>query len=61
MEIDGFEPLLHIEAGTGFLDPGEVPMTDDLGIGIVEDKAVEKFLHGLLLGWSIFLITNSSL
>lgn len=51
MELDVLEPLLHIEARTGFLDPGEVAMADDLGFGIVEDKAVEKFLQGLLLGW----------
>lgn len=36
VEVDVLEPLLDIEAGTGLLDPGEVAMADNLGIGIVE-------------------------
>lgn len=43
MEVDFFQPLLYIKAGTGFSDPGEVTVTDDFGFGIVEAEALQKF------------------
>ena len=51
MEVDRLQPFLNIETRTGLLDPWEVSMTDDLGFGIVGAEALEKFYHGLLLGW----------
>lgn len=39
MEADGWEPGLYVEAGTGFLDAGEVAMAYDEGIGVVEAEA----------------------
>lgn len=38
-EADGWEPGLYVEAGTGFLDTGEVAMAYDAGIGVVEAEA----------------------
>ena len=39
VEADGWEPGLYVEAGTGFLDTGEVAMAYDVGIGVVEAEA----------------------
>ena len=52
MEVDRLQPILDIETRTGLLDPREVSVTDNLGFGIVGAEALEKFDHGLLLGWS---------
>ena len=52
MEVDRLQPIFDIETRTGLLDPGEVSMTENLGFGIVGAEALEKFYHGLLLGWS---------
>ena len=38
-EADGWEPGLYVEAGTGFLDTGEVAMAYDAGVGVVEAEA----------------------
>ena len=50
MEVDVFEPLLGVEAWTLLADAGEVTMTENGGIGIVEAERVEEFLHRYLLG-----------
>ena len=52
MKVDCFQPFLNIETRTGLLDPREVTMADNFGFGIVGAEALEKFYHGLLLGWS---------
>ena len=52
MEVDRLQPILNIETRTGLLDPWEVTVTDNLGFGIIGAEALEKFYHGLLLGWS---------
>ena len=39
VEADGWEPGLYVEAGTGFLDTGEVAMAYDAGVGVVEAEA----------------------
>lgn len=39
VEADGWEPGLYVEAGTGFLDTGEVAMAYDGGVGVVEAEA----------------------
>ena len=51
MEVDRLQPILDIETRTGLLDPWEVSVTENLGFGIVGAEALEKFYHGLLLGW----------
>lgn len=51
MEVNFFQPLLDIIAGTGFSDPWEVSVTDDFGIGIVEAEALQKLYHRALLGF----------
>ena len=50
MEVDVFEPLLGVEAWTLLANAGEVTMTEDGGIGVVEAEAAEEFLHRHLLG-----------
>lgn len=50
MKIDVAEPLLHIEAGAGFPDPGQVAVTDDEGVGIVGAETLEERLHCGFLG-----------
>ena len=50
MEVDVFEPLLGVEAWTLLANAGEVTMTEDGGIGVVEAEALEEFLHRYLLG-----------
>ncbi len=50
IEVDVLEPLLHVEAGAGLADPGEVAVTDDLGIGVVGAEALQQLYHGALLG-----------
>jgi len=50
VEVDVFEPLLGVEAWTLLANAGEVTMTEDGGIGIVEAERVEEFLHRYLLG-----------
>ena len=52
MEVDVFQPFLYIEARTGFLDPGEVSVTQDFGIGIVGAETLQELYQGLLLGGS---------
>ena len=52
MEVDGFEPLLHVEAGTALAHPGQVAVADDLGIGIVCAEALQQLCHASLLGRS---------
>ena len=52
MEVDRLQPILNIETRTGFFDPREGSMADNLGFGIVGAEALEEFYHGLLLGWS---------
>ena len=49
MEVDVFEPLLGVEAWTLLANAGEVTMTEDGGIGVVEAEALEEFLHRYLL------------
>ena len=50
MEVDVFEPLLGVEAWALLANAGEVTMTEDGGIGVVEAEALEEFLHCYLLG-----------
>jgi len=50
VEVDVFEPLLGVEAWTLLANAGEVTMTEDGGIGVVEAEALEEFLHCYLLG-----------
>ena len=50
MEVDVFEPLLGVEAWALLANAGEVTMTEDGGIGVVEAEAAEEFLHRYLLG-----------
>ena len=50
MEVDGFEPFLHVEAGTALAHPGQVAVADDLGIGIVCAEALQQLYHRALLG-----------
>ena len=50
MEVDVFEPLLGVEAWTILANAGEVTMTEDGGIGVVEAEALEEFFHRYLLG-----------
>ena len=50
MEVDVFEPFLGVEAWALLANAGEVTMTEDGGIGIVEAERVEEFLHRYLLG-----------
>ena len=50
MEVDVFEPLLGVEAWTLLANAGEVTMTEDGGIGVVEAEALEEFFHRYLLG-----------
>ena len=50
MEVDVFEPFLGVEAWTLLANAGEVTMTEDGGIGVVEAEAAEEFLHRYLLG-----------
>ena len=52
MEVDGFEPFLHVEAGTALAHPGQVAVADDLGIGIVCAEALQQLCHASLLGRS---------
>ena len=52
MEVDVFELLLGVEAWTLLANAGEVTMTEDGGIGIVEAEALEEFFHRYLLGES---------
>lgn len=52
MEVDFLQPFPDIEARTALANPGEVAMTKDLGIGIVEDETVEKVFQRCFLGWS---------
>ena len=49
-EFDVFEPLLGVEARTLLANAGEVTMTEDGGIGVVEAEALEEFFHRYLLG-----------
>ena len=51
MEVNFFQPLLNIKAGTGFSDPWEVSVADDFGIRIVEAEALQKLYHRALLGF----------
>ena len=51
MEVDVFQIFLYIKAWTGFSDPGEVTMADDVGIGIVCAEALQKLCHAALLGF----------
>ena len=51
MEVYLFQPFLYIEAGTAFSDPGEVSVSNDVGIGIVEAEALQEFYHAALLGF----------
>ena len=51
MEVDFFQPLLNIKAGTGFSDPWEVSVADDFGFWIVEAEALQKLYHRALLGF----------
>ena len=51
VEVNFFQPLLNIKAGTGFSDPWEVTVADDFGIGIVEAEALQKLYHRALLGF----------
>ena len=41
MEVDVFQPFLYIEARTGFLDPREVAMAENLGVGIVDAETLQ--------------------
>ena len=50
MEVDVFEPLLGVEAWTLLANAGEVTMTEDGGIGVIETEALEEFFHRYLLG-----------
>ena len=50
MEVDVFEPFLGVEARAFLAHAGEVTMTEDGGIGVVEAEALEEFLHCYLLG-----------
>ena len=52
MEVDVFEPLLGVETWTLLANAGEVTMTEDGGIGVVEAEALEEFFHRYLLGES---------
>ena len=52
MEVDFLQPFLDIEARTALANPGKVAMTQDLGIGIVEDETVEEVFQRCFLGWS---------
>ena len=49
MEVDVFEPLLGVEAWALLANAGEITMTEDGGIGVVEAEALEEFLHRYLL------------
>ena len=40
-----------IEAGTGLLNPGEVAMAQDAGIGVVNLQGAKQRHEGALLGW----------
>ena len=51
VEIDVLEPLLHVEARAGLLDPWQVSVAYDLGIGIVDGQVLQKAYQGSLLGW----------
>ena len=51
MEVNFFQPLLDIIAGTGFSDPWEVSVPDDFGFWIVEAEALQKLYHRALLGF----------
>ena len=49
--MDVLQPLLHIEARTGFLDIREITMTENLRFGIQGVELLEKLCHrGLLQG-----------
>ena len=50
VEFDVFEPFLGVEARALLADAGEVTMTENGGIGVVEAERVEEFLHRYLLG-----------
>ena len=52
MEVYFLQPFLDIEARTALANPGEVMMTQNLGIGIVEGETVEEVFQRILLGWS---------
>ena len=52
MEVDFLQPFLDIKARTALANPGEVAMTQNLGIGIVEGETVEEVFQRFLLGWS---------
>ena len=51
VEVDVFQIFLYIKAGTALSDPGEVTMSDDFGVGIVEAETLQKFYHRALLGF----------
>ena len=51
MEVNFFQPLLNIKAGTGFSNPWEVSVADDFGFWIVEAEALQKLYHRALLGF----------
>ena len=51
VEVNFFQPLLYIKAGTGFSDPWEVTVADDFGFWIVEAEALQKLYHAALLGF----------
>ena len=51
VEVNFFQPLLYIKAGTALSDPGEVTVADDFGFWIVEAEALQKLYHRALLGF----------
>ena len=51
VEVNFFQPLLYIKAGTALSDPGKVTMADDFGFWIVETEALQKLYHRALLGF----------
>ena len=40
VEVYLFQPLLRVKTGTVFLDPGDVAVTDDFSIGVVETETL---------------------
>ena len=42
VEVNFFQPLLYIKAGTALSDPGEVTVADDFSFWIVEAEALQK-------------------
>lgn len=50
---------LHIQAGTGLVDIGQIAMTDDLGLGVGQLQTLQEVVEGSLLRWCTSIIVTT--